>query len=84
MGQTYSFSKGEADNFLLNLERISQEGREVIMEECYDVAKKFPDLDILIQESDCESGIILDVYDTDEENIYTNTFWYDDLNPDEE
>tara|TARA_A100001201_G_C4067577_1_gene194687 strand:- start:1068 stop:1220 length:153 start_codon:yes stop_codon:yes gene_type:complete len=39
----------------------------------------FKGLRIIIQESDCANGIIVDYYKNEEEHIGTETFWYNDL-----
>jgi hypothetical protein len=69
----------DVDDWLLNLPRISSDGREIILEKCFKIQQEYPHLDVLVQESDDELGIIIDTYE-DDDNIHSETFWYDDIN----
>ena len=69
----------DVHEWLTDLERISSDGMETIVEKCFKLQQEYPHLEILVQESDDELGVIIDIYEG-EENIHTETFWYDDIN----
>lgn len=69
----------DVHEWLLDLERITTDGMEQIIEFCFQLQTKHPDKEILVQESDDQLGIIIDIYEGDE-NIFTETFWYEDIN----
>ena len=79
IGKFGFFNYDEIDAWLLNLDRISQEGRKIITEQAFVYKTKFPNYKIIVEEYKDLKGIKLSVLNNNE-TIAASNFVYATIN----